>query len=141
VLNIDVENERFSLGIKQLEADPFSEFVAQFDKGSIVKGTIKELDAKAATIILAADVEGILKASEISRDRVEDARNVLKEAEEIEVKIISVDRKNRVIGLSIKAKDVDDEKEAIKEHNKKSEPSAPATIGDLIKAQMGSKGE
>ena len=77
----------------------------------------------------------------ISRDRVEDARNVLKEAEEIEVKIISVDRKNRVIGLSIKAKDVDDEKEAIKEHNKKSEPSAPATIGDLIKAQMGSKGE
>ncbi len=141
ILSIDPERERISLGIKQLEADPFSEYVTENDKGTIVKGVVKELDAKAAIITLADDVEGTLKASEISRDRVEDARNALKESEEVEVKIISVDRKNRLIGLSIKAKDVDDEKEAIKEHKKQQEPVTPATIGDLIKAQMENKDE
>ena len=109
------------------------------DKGSIVTGTVKEVDAKAAIVTLAEDIEGTLKASEISRDRVEDARNALKEGEEVEVKIISVDRKNRAIALSIKAKDYAEEQEAIKAH-KNTEPEAAATtIGDLIKAQMDNK--
>lgn len=103
-------------------------------------GTIKEVDAKQAIITLADEVEGVLRASEISRDKVEDARNALKEGEEVETKITSVDRKNRVISLSIKAKDQDDEKQAIKDHSKKqAEQVQPATIGDLIKAQMNNK--
>lgn len=137
ILAIDPERERISLGIKQLQTDPFTGYVTTNDKGAIVKGVVISLDAKAATIKLADDVEGILKASEISRDKVEDARNAFKEGDEVEAKIISVDRKNRVIGLSIKAKDTDDEKEAVREHSRKeTEQAAPTTIGDLIKAQM-----
>ena len=140
ILSIDPERERISLGIKQLEDDPFSNYVAVNDKGAIVVGTVKEVDAKAAIIVLSEEVEGVLKASEISRDKVEDARNVLKEGESVEVKIISVDRKNRGLTLSIKAKDVDDEKEAVKAlREKETEAAAPATIGDLIKAQMENK--
>ena len=135
ILSVDPERERISLGIKQLDSDPFTDFVAENDKGSIVTGTVKEVEPKAAVVVLADDVEGILKASEISRDKVEDARNALKEGEEVEVKIISVDRKNRALGLSIKAKDIAEEKEAIKAH-KEVETAAPTTIGDLIKAQM-----
>ncbi|MNJ74103.1 30S ribosomal protein S1 [compost metagenome] len=97
---------------------------------------MKEVDAKGAIITLANEVEGVLKASEISRDRVEDARNVLKEGEEVEAKIISVDRKSRVISLSIKSKDVAEEKEAMKELRKQDVSVGPTTIGDLIKAQM-----
>ena len=142
VLSIDPERERISLGVKQLEDDPFNNYVNLNDKGSIVTGTITQVDAKAATITLAEDVEATLKASEISRDRVEDARNVLKEGETVEAKIISVDRKNRVISLSIKAKDVADEKEAVKAlREQESEGSQPATIGDLIKAQMENQGK
>jgi len=141
ILAIDPERERISLGIKQLDADPFSDYVATNDKGTIVVGIIKEVDAKAAIVVLADDVEAVLKASEISRDKVEDARNELKEGAEVEAKIISVDRKNRAINLSIKAKDYDDEKSAIKEHSTKQteQTAAPATIGDLIKAQMQSQ--
>ena len=139
ILSIDPERERISLGIKQLEEDPFSDYVAVNDRGSIVTGTVKEVDAKAAVVVLAEEVEGVLKASEISRDRVEDARNVLKEGEQVEVKIISVDRKNRALSLSIKAKDMEDEKEAVKALREKETEAAPATIGDLIKAQMESK--
>ena len=140
ILAVDSERERISLGIKQLADDPVSNFLTANEKGSVVKGTVKEVDAKAAVITLADDVEGQLKASEISRDRVEDARNVLSVGEEIEAKIVNIDRKNRVINLSIKAKDFDEEKDAIREHQKsESESAAPATIGDLIKAQMGSK--
>lgn len=138
ILSIDPERERISLGIKQLDEDPFSNYVAENDKNSIVTGTIKEVDAKAAVVTLAEGIEGTLKASEISRDKVEDARNALKEGEEVQVKIISVDRKNRVIGLSIKAKDIAEEKEAVKAH-KEAEVVAPSTIGDLIKAQMQNK--
>ena len=140
ILSVDPERERISLGIKQLEDDPFNNYVTENDKNSIVTGTVKEVDAKAAVITLAEGIEGTLKASEISRDKVEDARNALKVDEEVEVKIISVDRKNRVIGLSIKAKDMADEKEAVKSH-KESEPAtaSPTTIGDLIKAQMDNK--
>jgi len=137
ILSIDPERERISLGIKQLEDDPFMNYVGEFEKGSIVKGTVAAVDAKAATINVAEGVEGVLRASEISRDKVEDARNVLKEGDEVEVKVVSVDRKNRVLSLSIKAIEIDDEKAAIQEH-KNQEPgdAAPATIGDLIKAQM-----
>jgi len=137
ILSIDPERERISLGIKQLEQDPFTSYVTDNDKGSIVTGTVKEVDAKAAIITLATEIEGVLKASEISRDKVEDARNALKVGDSVEVKIISVDRKNRVIGLSIKAKDIADEKEAVRAHREQeSEQAAPTTIGDLIKAQM-----
>ncbi len=140
ILAIDPERERISLGIKQLESDPFSNYVAENDKGSVITGTVKEVDAKAAVVVLADDVEAVLKASEISRDKVEDARNALKEGDEVEAKIINVDRKNRVINLSIKAKDSDDEKAAIKEHSSKApENTGPTTLGDLIKAQMESQ--
>ena len=140
VLAIDPERERISLGIKQLDEDPFSAYVAENDKGTIVKGTVKEVDAKAAIITLADDVEATLKASDISRDKVEDARNVLNVGDEVEAKITNVDRKNRVIVLSVKAKDVAEEKQAIKDHNKQSDAaSAATTIGDLIKAQIESQ--
>ncbi|MCG6574662.1 30S ribosomal protein S1 [Pseudomonas sp. AF32] len=138
ILSVDPERERISLGIKQLESDPFSEYVSENDKGAIVKGTVKEVDAKGAIITLADDIEATLKASEISRDRVEDARNVLKEGEEVEAKIISVDRKSRVIQLSIKSKDVEEEKEAIQSLRDKPATDAPVatTLGDLLRAQM-----
>ncbi|CRL51282.1 MULTISPECIES: 30S ribosomal protein S1 [Pseudomonas] len=139
ILSVDPERERISLGIKQLESDPFSEYVQENDKGAIVKGIVKEVDAKGAIITLADDIEATLKASEISRDRVEDARNVLKEGQEVEAKIISVDRKSRVIQLSIKSKDDAEEKEAIQ--SLKDKPAAdvaagPTTLGDLLRAQM-----
>ena len=141
ILSVDPERERISLGIKQLEDDPFSNFVALNEKGTIVTGIVKEVDAKGAVITLAEEIEGTLKASEISRDRVEDARNVLKEGDEVEAKIISVDRKTRVISLSIKAKDVEDEKEAMQDLRKQEMLAAgPTTIGDLIKQQMENKG-
>ena len=139
ILSVDPERERISLGIKQLEEDPFSDYVAVNDKGTIIRGIVKEVDAKGAVITLAEGIEATLKASEISRDRVEDARNVLKEGEEVEAKIISVDRKSRVISLSIKSKDVEDEKEAIQSLRNKAdstESTGPTTIGDLIRAQM-----
>ncbi len=134
VLSIDPERERISLGVKQLESDPFTNYVSVNDKGAIVVGTVKEVDAKAAIIVLGEEVEGVLKASEISRDKVEDARNALKVGDSVSAKIVSVDRKNRVIGLSIKAKDYEDEKEAVKAHQSDAAPAT--TIGDLIKAQM-----
>ncbi|ABC31668.1 30S ribosomal protein S1 [Hahella aquimaris] len=137
ILSIDPERERISLGIKQLESDPFAEFTQLNEKGSIVTGTVKSVDAKAAVIALNDDVEATLKASEISRDKVEDARNVLKEGDEVEAKIISVDRKNRVINLSIKSKDIDEEKQAIRDvKEKQTEAQGPTTIGDLIKEQL-----
>lgn len=141
ILAIDAERERISLGIKQLNEDPFNSFASLNEKGTIVKGIVKEVTAKAAVVELAEDVLATLKASEISVDRVEDATNVLKEGEEVEARIISIDRKNRNISLSIKAKDQADEKAAIKEMNAKQaeETSGPTTIGDLIKAQMETK--
>lgn len=136
ILSIDPERERISLGIKQLEDDPFMNYASEFEKGSIVKGVVSAVDAKSATITLAEGVEGVLRASEISRDKVEDARNALSEGAEIEVKIVSVDRKNRVLSLSVKAIEIDDEKSAIKEHNTEASDVSPGTIGDLIKAEM-----
>ena len=137
ILSVDSERERISLGIKQLEDDPFMDYVGGFEKGGVVKGTVTEVDAKSAVINLAEGVDGVLRASEISRDKVEDARNAVKEGDEIDVKIVSVDRKNRVLSLSVKAIEIDDEKAAIKEHkNTDAVDVSPGTIGDLIKAEM-----
>ena len=140
VLSIDAERERISLGIKQMEQDPISTFIAENKKGSIVKGTVLSVDAKAAIIDLGEGVEGTLRASELSRDRVEDASTVLKVGEEVEAKLMGVDRKNRGIALSIKAKDYDDESEALRDFSDNQEASGAApTLGDLMKEQMKSK--
>ena len=136
ILAIDPDRERISLGIKQLEQDPFSNFLAEYPKGSIVTGTIVEVDAKGAVVKLAELVEGYLRASEITRDRVEDARTMLKEGDEVEAKFIGVDRKNRSISLSIKAKDSEEEAEAMEDYAKSAESSSATTLGDLIKEQM-----
>ncbi|MGD8588433.1 MAG: 30S ribosomal protein S1 [Chromatiales bacterium] len=140
VLAVDPERERISLGIKQLAKDPFSTFVAANEKGSVVKGTVVEVDAKGAVVSLADGVEGYLRASELSRDRVEDARSELKEGDEVEAKFIGVDRKNRTISLSVKAKDADEEAAAIKGYAKEAASSTP-TLGDLLKEQMENKGD
>jgi len=140
VLSIDSERERISLGIKQLEQDPMSSFVAANKKGAIIKGTVLSVDAKAAIIDLGDGVEGTLRASELSRDRVEDASTVLKVGEEVEAKFIGVDRKSRGINLSIKAKDSDDEAEAMKDYSS-SQPATSTTFGDLLKEQLDSKDE
>ena len=138
ILSIDPERERISLGIKQLDTDPVSEFLAVNDKGAIVSGRVIEVDAKEAQVELATDVVAVLKASEISADRVEDARNVLSEGDSVEARIIGVDRKNRQIALSIKAKDQDDTRQNLKKLREESpESGGPTTIGDLIKQQMG----
>ncbi len=135
IIAMDPERERISLGLKQLENDPFTTFVADHPKGSIVKGTIVDVDAKGATVRLAEGVEGYLRASEISRDRVEDARSVLKVGEEIEAKFVGIDRKNRTISLSIKAKDSEEEAEVMSEYSRAASPSTP-TLGDLLKEQL-----
>ena len=141
ILSIDPERERISLGIKQLEDDPFMNYVAEFEQSSIVKGSILSVDAKAAVVTLQEGVEGILRASELGRDKVEDARTVVKEGDEIEVKIINVDRKKRVLSVSVKAIEIDNEKSAIQDHKDKDKDTdtvgaSPGTIGDLIKAEM-----
>jgi small subunit ribosomal protein S1 len=136
ILSIDPERERISLGIKQLEDDPFSNYIAVNDRGSIVKGEVIEVDQRSVTVRLAEEVEGVIKASDISRECVEDARSEFKVGDAVEAKIITVDRKNRSLGLSIKAKDYDDEQEAVRSLKDQEEASSPGTIGDLIKAQM-----
>ena len=136
ILSIDSERERISLGVKQLDSDPFNEYVSEFDKGAIVKGKVKEVDAKAIVLTLADDVEGVIKAAELSIDKVDDAKTFAKVDDEIEAKIVNVDRKNRSIALSVKAVALADEKEAVKALKDKGAENAPTTIGDLIKAQM-----
>ncbi len=140
VLSVDPERERISLGVKHLDKDPFSSYVGSHAKGSVVTGVVKEVDPKGAVITLAEGIEGYLRASELSRDRVEDARTVLKEGAEIEAKFLGVDRKNRTISLSIKAKDVEEEAAAIQNYASGSKPGT-ATLGDLLKGQMGDKSE
>ncbi len=138
VLAVDPERERISLGVKQLEQDPFGQFVADNPKGSIIKGTITEVDTKLAMVNLGDGVEGILRASEYSRDRVEDLKMHLKEGEELEAKFINIDRKARAISLSIKAKDHEEEGEAMRDYAQNS-ADAPTTLGDLMKEQMSSR--
>ena len=140
VLSVDAERERISLGIKQLEKDPFSNFSAGNSKGSIVKGVIKEVDAKAAIVDLGDGIEGTLRASELARDRVEDARTVLSVGQEIEAKYIGMDRKTRTIALSIKAKDNDDERAAVADYSKGA-AGGGTKLGDLLKEQMENSGD
>lgn len=140
VLAVDPERERISLGIKQMINDPFAAYLALNPKGTHVKGTILKVEAKAATIELTEGVEAILKASEISRDRVEDATTVLKEGAEVDAKIVNVDRKNRIINLSIKAKDSEDEA-AVMQDYARNNATASTSLGDLIKEQMTETGE
>jgi len=137
VLSVDAERERISLGIKQVDADPMTDYLNDNPKGSIIKGTITEVDAKGAEIALADNVSGYLRVAEISADRVEDARQVLKEGAEVEAKLIGVDRKNRVISLSVKARFAAEEAEAMADYSKAAEPeSGPSTLGDLLKQKM-----
>jgi small subunit ribosomal protein S1 len=131
ILAVDSERERISLGIKQLEQDPFQNFLATHEKGSLVKGTIKEVDAKGAVVTLADNVEGYLRASEIQRDRVEDARTLLKEGDKLQAKFIGIDKKSKSISLSIKAKDHDEESHAIKDYSQHS--TGTPTLGDIFK--------
>ncbi|TCK18091.1 SSU ribosomal protein S1P [Thiogranum longum] len=140
VLSVDAERERISLGIKQLEKDPFSNFSADNAKGSIVKGVIKEVDAKAAIVDLGDGIEGTLRASELARDRVEDARTVLTVGQEIEAKYIGMDRKTRTIALSIKAKDTEEEAAAVKDYTRSSGATG-ATLGDVLKEQLENSGD
>jgi small subunit ribosomal protein S1 len=138
VLAIDPERERISLGVKQLDKDPLSLFLAEHPKGSIVKGIVKEVDAKMAMVELEDGVMGQLRASEIARDRVEDARMVLKVDEEIEAKFTGVDRKNRILSLSIKAKEAHEEAEAVQSYKSEAgQAGSSTTLGDLLKEQMG----
>ena len=141
VLSIDVEKERISLRIKQMEGDPFNNYVSTSDKGAIVKGTVKSLDAKGATIALADDVEGYLRSTEVSRDRVEDIRTVLKEGDEVEAVIINVDRKNRSINLSIKAKDQAEQTEAMSKITASDDNAGTTNLGALLKAKLSGSAE
>src|SRR5207344_548875 len=140
VVAIDVERERISLGIKQLEGDPFNNYVATHDKGSVVEGKVKSLDAKGAVVGLDGDVEGYLRASEVSRDRVEDIRQHLKEGDTVSAMIINIDRKNRTINLSIKQKSMAEESEAIQKHAADTPVSTGTTnLGALLKAKLDTK--
>jgi small subunit ribosomal protein S1 len=138
VLAIDVERERISLGIKQLEGDPFTNFIAGHDKNSVVPGVVKSVDAKGAVVALADGIEGYLRASEFARDRVEDLRAALKEGDKVSAMIINVDRKNRSINLSVKAKDMADETDAMKQLRSENQASAAGStnLGALLRAKL-----
>jgi small subunit ribosomal protein S1 len=137
VLSIDPERERISLGIKQMDRDPMSAWLAENPKGSIVKGTVTEVDAKGALVDLGGGMEGYLRASELSRERVEDARSVLKPGEEVEAKFTGLDRKSRQIGLSIKAKEFSEEAEAVQSYRRTD--TTGTSLGDLLKEQISSQ--
>ncbi len=137
VLSVDPERERISLGIKQLLADPYSNYLAEHAKGSVITGKVTEVDAKGAKILLADGVEGYLRSSELARDRVEDARSVLTVGEEVEAKFVGVDRKNRTILLSVKAKESQEEADALRDYSKGGEQGT--TLGDLLKEQLRDK--
>lgn len=141
VLSIDVEKERISLGIKHLEGDPFTVYVASNDKKSIVKGIVKSVDAKGAVVMLSDEVEGYLRASELSHDKIEDIRSQLKEGDEIEAKIINIDRKTRNISLSVKSKLEEDEEKAMKVVASSPAPANAGTtnLGALLRAKIDSK--
>ena len=138
VLAIDVERERISLGIKQMEGDPFTNFIAGNEKSTILEGTVKSVDAKGAVITLEGEMEGYLRASEFSRDRIDDLTKVLKEGDSIQAMIINVDRKNRSINLSVKAKDMAEETDAMKSLRSESAASAAGStnLGALLRAKL-----
>jgi small subunit ribosomal protein S1 len=138
VLAIDVERERISLGVKQMDGDPFTNFVSANDKNSVVEGTVKSIDAKGAVVQLAGEIEGYLRASEVARDRVEDIRTHLKEGDKVSAMIINIDRKNRSINLSIKAKDLAEESAAMQKMSADSRHASSGTtnLGALLKAKL-----
>jgi small subunit ribosomal protein S1 len=137
VLAIDVERERISLGVKQLDGDPFNSFTSRFEKGAIVKGTVKSVDAKGAVIALDSEVEGYLRASEISRERIEDATKVMAEGDSVEAMIVNVDRKARTINLSIKAKDSAETAETMqKMAAENTAASGTTSLGALLRAKL-----
>jgi len=138
VLAIDPERERISLGIKQLAKDPFSAYIAENPKGTIVRGVVKEVDARGAVIDLGNGVDGQLRAAELGRDRIEDARMVLKVGDEVEAKFTGVDRKTRTISLSIKAKEAHEEAEAVQSY-RSDQASSGTSLGDLLKEQIGTE--
>ncbi|HRD68578.1 MAG TPA: 30S ribosomal protein S1 [Legionella sp.] len=137
ILAIDPERERISLGIKQLEGDNFTSFVDEYTKGAIVKGKVTAVDAKTVTVALADDITGTIRVNELSDERIDDATTLVKEGDEIEAKIMNVDRKNRSITLSVKAKDAQEEADAIKKYSRAEGTST--TLGDLLKEKMASK--
>ncbi len=138
VLAVDAERERISLGIKQLEKDPFSSYVAEYPKGSVVKGIVEKVEPKLVTLKLADGVEGQLKASELSQEqKTDDARNAIREGDEVEVKITALDRKKRTISLSIKARESDDQETAVEDYTP--DAAGSAKLGDLLKEQMENK--
>ena len=142
VLAIDVEKERISLGIKQLEGDPFNNYLSVNDKGALVKGSVKSVEAKGAVIALGDEVEGYLPASEFDSERVEDLTTKLKEGDEVEAVIVTVDRKNRSIKLSVKAKDAKESREALNSVNAAANANAGTTsLGDLLKAKLSGEQE
>ncbi|MBM3337781.1 MAG: S1 RNA-binding domain-containing protein, partial [Betaproteobacteria bacterium] len=137
VLAIDVERERISLGVKQLDGDPFNSFTSRFEKGAIVKGTVKSVDTKGAVIALDSEVEGYLRASEISRERIEDATKVMAEGDSVEAMIVNVDRKARAINLSIKAKDSAETAETMQKMAAENIASTGTTsLGALLRAKL-----
>ena len=135
VLAVDAERERISLGIKQLDKDPLSAYLGEHEKGSVVTGTVTEVDAKAATVDLGDGVEGILRATEYARDKIEDMRSVLKEGDTVDAKFIGVDRKTRTITLSIKAKEAQEEADVLQDYS--NADGASTSLGDIMKEQMG----
>ena len=136
VLAIDADRERISLGVKQLAQDPFAAYLADHPRGSMVTGTVKEVDPKGAVITLADGIEGYLRASEISRDRVEDARTVFSEGDEVTARYVGMDRKGRMLSLSIKAKEAKEEADAVAEYSRSAQ-TGTTSLGDLLKEQMG----
>ncbi|MHB8253937.1 MAG: 30S ribosomal protein S1 [Acidiferrobacter sp.] len=138
VLAVDPERERISLGVKQMEGDPFNNYCAENGKGAVVSGVVTAIDAKGATIKLGDDIEGYLRAAEASRDRIEDTRAVLKEGDTVEAKIMTIDRKNRKITLSVRAKDMERENEAVQEYTRKASVTT-SSLGDKLKEKLGQK--
>lgn len=137
VLAIDTEKERISLGIKQLDGDPYTAFIATHDKNAIVKGTVKSVDARGAVIALEGEMEGYLRASEVSRERIDDLTKVYKEGDEVEAMIINIDRKTRSINLSIKAKDQAEQHQAMQKLSAENSASSGTTnLGALLKAKL-----
>jgi len=141
VLSVDPERERISLGIKQLSDDPFSNYVAEHDKGSIVEGEVIEVEPKGARIHLAEDVEGYVRVADISQEHVDDARSVLVAGQSVEAQVSGVDRRNRLINLSIKDKDKTEEKKATEEYQEKAAATGTTSLGDILKEQMMKKDE
>ncbi|MCC5792908.1 MAG: 30S ribosomal protein S1 [Legionellaceae bacterium] len=139
ILAVDAERERISLGIKQLDGDNFTSYCDEHAKGTVVKGKVTEVDSKSVTVELAEDVTGHLRASEISDEKVDDAAAHFKVGDEVEAKILNVDRKNRLIQLSVKAKDAQEHAEAIKKYTRSNSETASTTLGDLLKEKMASK--